>query len=914
MTKAKENSLRDIDLARRLLLAFGATRFVIVGRLPDASRALLNDAGSELCDGWMSASIASAPTCLVCVDLSDEALSLALSDPAAAQASGIYIQHRATPQAKSLDMLERLCFELGYRKHPAYHHLFGYAELELQSPEFATLLEPLGGDTLPRFPTARLLEERDLHMDMLRETGRRADAHIMRYEWASQFIRPNDTVLDAACGLGYGTHVMRHRSRGSRFFAIDGSNWAIDYASACFARAGTEYIAGMLPEALSRFEDSSVDVVVSFETLEHVPDPAGLLAQFRRVLRPGGRVIVSVPNDWSDETGEDPNPHHLHVYTWQRLQSELAAGYIVEHAVRQIASGCKRLGAACEWTERPRTLEAVEPDAASGIEAEWWLAVGMKSPEEGLGLPYRETVHDGFDGATHLVDFGEHYQNPWLVHAMIEIPYRLQRPEELGRLASELSRRCPRDSADNGAALAVMSYRALDDHASEEELVALEAQIGDYLALTSDNPHVRRWQVSLAYARARLRLRRGERAAAIEDFTRVARTEVRWITPTLGTKTVDAAFWLGLLWWLSSEPQSARLWWQRGLESASQLLGCDWVEFYGNASAPLVFPMNDAVEISDRAAACAQALSITHNPTPATSALLHAISQQSLRSAVRQQSADLASSRVEAGNLRSEFARVCQELEAQRADKEGIETLSIDRLSQIIALETRVEKTDAALRLVERMSIERLETNRALEARLKETDAALDGAKELTLKRLEEMKALESRLQETDSALDAAKELTVRRLEEIKALETRLKETDAALDGTKKLTMQRVGEFQALEARLEATDEALDCAKALTAQRLEEIQELEARLFETDSALNDTKELSLERLARIQELEERIKRTDAGLREAQALGIERLNRIHELESRHVADGEPASAAPERHQPDDSLKTMPTIIG
>lgn len=874
--------MRDVDLGRRLLLAFGAARFVIAGALPEASVALLNDAGSELHDGWNDAGNASVAACLVCVDLGDDALLAALSDPAAAHASGVYIQHCATPQAESLEMLERRCFELGYRKHPAYHRVFGYAELEQRSSEFATLLEPLGADMLSRFPMTRLAEERDLHMDMLREAGRRSDAHIMRYHWASQFIRPNDTVLDAACGLGYGTHVMRHLSRGGRFFAIDGSDWAAGYASACFGRTGTEFIAGMLPEALGRFDDASVDVVVSFETLEHVADPVGLLAEFRRVLRPGGRVLVSVPNDWSDESGEDPNPHHLHVYTWKRLERELAAGYIVEHAARQIASGCKRLGVACEWIERPRVLEAVEPDAASQIEAEWWLAVGMKSPEEGLGLPYRETVHDGFEGATHLVDFDEHYQNPWLVHAMVEIPYRLRCTEALGKLAEESSRHAPAESADRGAALAVLSYRALASEASEPDRAELEARIADYLALTSDNPHVLRWQVSLAYVRARLHLRRGGRAAAIADFTRVAQADVRLITPTLGTKTIDSAFWLGMLLWLTGEQQIARQWWQRGLEAAGRLLGGEWIEFYGNARAPLVFPMNDAVEIADRATACAQALSITRNPTPATRALLHAISQQSLRSAVRQQGINLAAAQAESASLRSEFERVCQELKALDSEKTAIEAESVERLNRVHALEVRLDQTDAAFGVVERMSLERLETTHALEARLRETDASLDCAKELSIERLNQARALEARLQETDAALDRAKDLSMQRLDQVLVLEARLQETDAALDR----------------------------AKELSTQRLDQILALEARLNDTDAALDTTKELSLERLDRIKQLEERLARTDAGLLEAQTLSIERLSRIHELEQRLESANTLAPVA-RASQVADSLKTTPT---
>lgn len=42
-------------------------------------------------------------------------------------------------------------------------------------------------------------------------------------------------------------------------------------------------------------QDGSIDVVLATETLEHVPDPAVFLAEARRVLRPGGRLIVTVP-------------------------------------------------------------------------------------------------------------------------------------------------------------------------------------------------------------------------------------------------------------------------------------------------------------------------------------------------------------------------------------------------------------------------------------------------------------------------------------------------------------------------------------------------------------------------------------------------------------------------------------------
>ncbi|WP_176314791.1 class I SAM-dependent methyltransferase, partial [Burkholderia vietnamiensis] len=719
--------MSDSDIARRLLLAFGAHRFIVFGAMPEVARSLLRDAGSEVLEQSAATDCVShttwtpeflAKSCVVCLNLSDDALIAVLSDARLACTQGIYIQHFASDALDTVEGVEQRAFVLGYRKHPAYYRLFGYAELEQISRELATLLEPVPAAAAERFPMPRLLEERDLHMDMLREAGRRSDAHVVRYDWASKFIRPNDVVLDAACGLGYGTYAMRYLSAASRFFGIDGSGWAIDYATACFGSDNTEYIAGFLPDALSRFEDASVDVVVSFETLEHVDQPAVLLEAFRRVLRPGGRIIVSVPNDWSDETGEDPNPHHLHVYTYERLAQEMAAGFTIEQAARQIASGCKLVDAHCQWVERPRVLEVVEP-ANGRVEAEWWLAVAMKSPEAGRDVPYRETVHGRFEGATHLVDFDGHYTNPWLVHAMVEIPFRLQRADALKRLAEQVRDTYPPDTADHGAALAVLCYRALEGHADDTQLERLESVIADYLALSDDNPHIRRWQVSLAYARARLRLRRGDRHGALADFSAVATADVAHITPTLGTKVIEAAFQAGTLSWLGDTPADARNWWRLGLTTAGHLIGSAWLEFFGNIEAPFIFAMNDAVEIVDRATACAQALSLTHRRNDASAAMLYDIGQQSLRSALRQRDADLVTARAGATSLRNEFDRVCSELRTHDAQKASLERTSIERLARIHELEAQLASTQTAFDDVQKTALERLDQILALDARLR---------------------------------------------------------------------------------------------------------------------------------------------------------------------------------------------------
>ena len=204
---------------------------------------------------------------------------------------------------------ETKCFEAGFRKHPAYYSVNTYESLNQDGWQIIIPLEKIPAAALLQYPLAALKEERNLHMDMLREHGSRSDAHVSRYHFACKYVRPGDTVIDAACGLGYGSYVIRSLTKCSTITGIDGSAYGVAYANANFACDGaTPFVQGILPECLQDIPENSVDCVISFETLEHIENPVSLLAEFHRILTPGGRLISSVPHDWSDETGQDPNP------------------------------------------------------------------------------------------------------------------------------------------------------------------------------------------------------------------------------------------------------------------------------------------------------------------------------------------------------------------------------------------------------------------------------------------------------------------------------------------------------------------------------------------------------------------------------------------------------------------------------
>ena len=71
--------------------------------------------------------------------------------------------------------------------------------------------------------------------------------------------------------------------------------------------------------SLDRLADQSVDLIAAFEILEHLAEPERFLARGAARVAPGRRIVLSVPNQWLDAEGKDPNPHHLQVYDWRSL-------------------------------------------------------------------------------------------------------------------------------------------------------------------------------------------------------------------------------------------------------------------------------------------------------------------------------------------------------------------------------------------------------------------------------------------------------------------------------------------------------------------------------------------------------------------------------------------------------------------
>lgn len=140
--------------------------------------------------------------------------------------------------------------------------------------------------------------------------------HEVRYVFAGKFAAGKE-VLDVACGTGVGTDFLR-RSGANQVWGLD-----IDQESISFAKAkyrDCQFAQSDATELCLR--DDSVDLVVSFETLEHLKDQKKFLKECRRVLRPHGIFICSTPNVAIYNLA-GANQYHVHELTTTEFENLL---------------------------------------------------------------------------------------------------------------------------------------------------------------------------------------------------------------------------------------------------------------------------------------------------------------------------------------------------------------------------------------------------------------------------------------------------------------------------------------------------------------------------------------------------------------------------------------------------------------
>ena len=142
--------------------------------------------------------------------------------------------------------------------------------------------------------------------------------HRHRYMWAAGYA--SGDVCDLACGYGYGAEVLAANQLVKSYVGIDASGEVIAQANQRFASDARRYIVSSATDI--PLADQSIDTIVSLETLEHLLEPSLALGEFKRVLRPDGVLVGSVPSKYFDDRAEDvygKNPYHVTRFTYAEL-------------------------------------------------------------------------------------------------------------------------------------------------------------------------------------------------------------------------------------------------------------------------------------------------------------------------------------------------------------------------------------------------------------------------------------------------------------------------------------------------------------------------------------------------------------------------------------------------------------------
>lgn len=149
--------------------------------------------------------------------------------------------------------------------------------------------------------------------------------HVERYQFANKFVSNGDIVLDAACGIGYGSNILAQSAKS--VLSLDNSEEALEY---CRTYWGAENITYDVIDLESDFQNNvngKFDVIVSLETLEHLENPLiETCMKFYELLELGGHLIVSHPH--MQKTPKSlKGEHHKH---WE-IDGELLSSQLIEN-------------------------------------------------------------------------------------------------------------------------------------------------------------------------------------------------------------------------------------------------------------------------------------------------------------------------------------------------------------------------------------------------------------------------------------------------------------------------------------------------------------------------------------------------------------------------------------------------------
>lgn len=144
---------------------------------------------------------------------------------------------------------------------------------------------------------------------------------LLAYQRASRLISGN--VLEIGTGSGYGVSLIAPNA--NEFWTIDKNPVEIDYDK----HPNTRFICMEVPP-LAGLPSAYFDYVVCFQVIEHICDDAFFMSEIHRVLKPGGKLILSTPNILKSLTR---NPWHIREYTIDQMTNLISAHFDINQTL-----------------------------------------------------------------------------------------------------------------------------------------------------------------------------------------------------------------------------------------------------------------------------------------------------------------------------------------------------------------------------------------------------------------------------------------------------------------------------------------------------------------------------------------------------------------------------------------------------
>lgn len=257
--------------------------------------------------------------------------------------------------------------------------------------------------------------------------------HWHRYAFALHFAKDR-RVLDAACGEGFGSAALARSA--AQVLGIDIDAETLAHARARYGQAANLRFDRVDATALEHLPAASFDLIVSFETLEHVHEQERMLDGFARLLAPDGLLMVSTPDKrtYTDAAGTI-NPHHVRELYREEFEALLAPRFPHRRLFGQKLAFVSMLRSLDGHGPRDCLHAALQDGEGFGdaldFPAMYYLAVCGRSP-----LPDSLPAMSLFSDAEESV-YSHYYQ---------EIRRAMALERRVSELESELER-CQRNSA-----------------------------------------------------------------------------------------------------------------------------------------------------------------------------------------------------------------------------------------------------------------------------------------------------------------------------------------------------------------------------------------------------------------------------------------------------------------------------------